>query len=94
MRKFVLAAALAMISTAALAQTVPVNGEIVKINEAQAKITLKHDAITNLDMGAMKMVFTVADPEMLTQVKVGDLVIFEADRINGKLTIVKLQPRT
>lgn len=94
MRKIILAFALAMLSTAAMAQTVPVEGEVKKINEAQGKITLKHGEITNLDMGAMTMVFTVADLEMLKVVKPGDLVTFEADRVNGKLTVVKLEPRT
>jgi Cu(I)/Ag(I) efflux system protein CusF len=94
MRKVLLALTLAMFSSVAMAQTVPVEGEVKKINEAQGKITLKHGEITNLDMGAMTMVFTVADLEMLKVVKPGDLVTFEADRVNGKLTVVKLEPRT
>lgn len=94
MRKIILAVALTMFSTAAMAQTVPVEGEVKKINESQGKITLKHGEIVNLDMGAMTMVFTVADLEMLKVVKPGDLVTFEADRVNGKLTVVKLEPRT
>jgi Cu(I)/Ag(I) efflux system protein CusF len=94
MRKVILALTLAMFSTTAMAQTVPVDGEVKKINEAQGKITLKHGEITNLDMGAMTMVFTVADLEMLKVVKPGDLVTFEADRVNGKLTVVKLEPRS
>ena len=94
MRKIILAVALVMFSTAAMAQTVPVEGEVKKINEAQGKITLKHGEIANLDMGAMTMVFTVADLEMLKVVKPGDLVTFEADRVNGKLTVIKLEPRT
>lgn len=94
MRKTILAFALAMFSTAAMAQTVPVEGEVKKINEAQGRITLKHGEIANLDMGAMTMVFNVADAEMLKVVKPGDLVTFEADRVNGKLTLVKLEPRS
>tara|TARA_R110002020_G_scaffold25225_2_gene82092 strand:+ start:977 stop:1261 length:285 start_codon:yes stop_codon:yes gene_type:complete len=94
MRKIILALTLAVMSTAAMAQTVPVEGEVKKINEAQGKITLKHGEIKNLDMGAMTMVFTVADLEMLTVAKPGDLVTFEAERVNGKLTVVKLEPRT
>ena len=93
MRKTILAVALAMFSTAAMAQTVPVEGKVKKINEAQGKITLKHDEIANLDMGAMTMVFAI-DPEVLKTVKVGDIVTFEADRVNGKLTVVKLDLRS
>ena len=71
-------------------RTQPAAGEVTKINAAQNKITLKHGPITNLDMGAMTMVFTVADPAMLGAVKVGDKVTFEADRVKGKLTVVTL----
>ncbi len=75
----------------AFAQTVPVNGEVKKIDEAQGKITLRHDPIANLDMDSMTMVFRVKDPAMLTQVAAGDKVVFEADRVNGALTIVSIR---
>lgn len=91
MRRMIAAvAAFLSLSLAALAQPVPVDGQVMKINEAQQKITLKHDAITNLDMDAMTMVFVVADPAMLKTVKVGDKVTFEADRVNGRITVTKI----
>jgi Cu/Ag efflux protein CusF len=89
---FITLAVLATTSlTAALAATVPIAGEVKKINVDQNKITLKHEPITNLDMGPMTMVFAVADPEMLKKVAVGDKVIFEADRVKGKLTITAIE---
>jgi Cu(I)/Ag(I) efflux system periplasmic protein CusF len=91
MRKFIMTAAFSLISTVALAQAVPVEGQVTKINEAQGKITLKHGAIKNLEMDAMTMVFAVADPAMLKSVKVGDKVTFEADRINGRITVTKIE---
>jgi Cu/Ag efflux protein CusF len=39
----------------------------------------------------MHMVFRVKDPIMLKQVKVGDKVKFEADRVNGRITVIKIQ---
>lgn len=93
MRRFIIAAAFSTISSLALAQAVPVQGEVTKINEAQGKITLKHGAIKNLDMEAMTMVFAVADPAMLNSVKVGDKVTFEADRVNGRITVTKIQKK-
>ncbi|OYY79069.1 MAG: RND transporter [Rhizobiales bacterium 24-66-13] len=90
MRKLMIAAALSMLSTVALAQAVPVEGQIIKIDEAQGKVTLKHGPIKNLDMDGMTMVFVAADPTMLKAVKVGDKVKFEADRVNGRLTVTKL----
>ena len=90
MRKFLFAATIALISTAALAQSAPVEGTVQKIDTAQGKITLKHGPIKNLDMDAMTMVFAAGDPGMLKGLKVGDKVRFEADRVNGRITITKL----
>ena len=77
-----------LVPAAALA----VEGEVKKINESAGKITLKHGPIENLKMDAMQMVFRVADPAMLTAVKVGDKVVFEADRVNGAITVTKIEP--
>jgi Cu(I)/Ag(I) efflux system periplasmic protein CusF len=91
MRTTLLAAALALTSSLALAQAVPANGEVTKIDSAQGKITLKHGPIKNLDMDSMTMVFRAADPEMLKAVKPGDRVVFEAERVNGQITITKMR---
>jgi Cu(I)/Ag(I) efflux system protein CusF len=37
------------------------------------------------------MVFRVQDAGMLKQVKVGDKVKFDADRINGQITVTKIE---
>ncbi|MBK1864808.1 copper-binding protein [Aestuariivirga sp. YIM B02566] len=89
-RMIITAAAFLSMSLSALAEPAPVEGQVTKINEAQQKITLKHGAIKNLDMDAMTMVFAVADPAMLKSVKVGDKVTFEADRVNGRITVTKI----
>jgi Cu/Ag efflux protein CusF len=68
-----------------------VDGEVTKIDTAQGKITLRHGPIKNLDMDSMTMVFRVQDPEMLKQVKVKDKVKFEADRVDGRLTVTKIE---
>jgi len=90
MRKFMMAATISAFATVALAQTVPTDGQVTKIDEAQGKVTLKHGPIENLDMDAMTMVFAVADPAMLKALKVGDKIKFEADRLNGRLTVTKI----
>jgi len=74
----------------AVAVPILVNGEVVKIDQAAGKMTLRHGPIKNLDMDGMTMVFRVADPAMLAKVKAGDRVTFEADRINGALTVTKI----
>ena len=56
-------------ATAAMA-----DGEVRKIDREQAKLTLKHGRIENLDMPGMTMVFRVASPKLLEGLKVGDNV--------------------
>ena len=91
MRRFISVAALVMFSTTAIAESAPVLGSVTKIDQKQGKITLKHGPIKNLEMDAMTMVFAVGDPTMLKTVKVGDKVKFEADRVNGRITVTKLE---
>lgn len=78
-------------STTAWSQAAPVDGSVEKIDQAAGKVTLKHGPIKNLDMDGMTMVFRVKDPEMLKPLKVGQKVKFEADRVNGQITVTKIQ---
>ena len=66
-------------------------GEVRKVDKDAKKITLKHDAIKNLDMPPMTMVFVVKDPAMLDQVKQGDKVRFTADKVAGVFTLVTIE---
>lgn len=67
------------------------SGTVQKIDESAEKITLQHGPIKNLDMDAMTMVFKAGDKAMLKSVKQGDKVQFTADRVNGQLTVTKIQ---
>ena len=85
-------AMLIALATTVFAQSSDVKGEVKKIDRAQGKITLKHGPIKNLDMeDPMTMVLRVKEPKMLDGLNVGDQVNFEADRINGQITITKIQ---
>ncbi len=76
----------------ASAAAVPLtDGEVRKVDKAARKVTIKHGAITNLDMPAMTMVFRVKDPAMLDQLKEGEKVKFAADKIDGTLTVTQVQ---
>jgi len=81
---------------AAAASTAPQaelsEGEIRKIDKDAGKLTLKHGEIKNLDMPPMTMVFTVAEPAMLGNLKVGDKVRFVVEQQNGKMVITKITP--
>ncbi len=68
-----------------------VNGTVKKIDEAQGKLTIDHGPIKNLDMDAMSMVFRAGEPAMLKGLKAGDKIKFDADRVNGQITVTKLQ---
>ncbi|MBI3703989.1 MAG: copper-binding protein [Rhizobiales bacterium] len=80
------------LSNRGLAQSSVVDGQVAKIDQTAGKITLKHGPLKNLGMDeGMTMVFRVQDPAMLKGVKVGDKVKFEADKVNGQFTVVKMQ---
>lgn len=66
-------------------------GIISRIDAPNGKVGIKHEAIANLKMPAMTMVFRVADPALLKELKVGDAVRFHAENPAGKLTLTRLQ---
>jgi Cu(I)/Ag(I) efflux system protein CusF len=66
-------------------------GVVRKIDMKNAKITIKHGEIVNLDMPPMSMVFTVKDPTLLDGVVRGDKVKFVAMEEGGKLFITDIQ---
>ena len=95
MRRTMLVAAVILalaLPDGAAAQAEVVNGQVTKIDESAGKITIKHGAIKKFDMDAgMTMVFRAQDPAMLRTVKPGDKVKFEADRVNGQFTVIKIE---
>ena len=85
-----LTAAAVAASTTLWAQSATSDGEVTKIDKTQAKITLRHGEIKNLDMPPMTMTFRVGDGKLLNGVSVGDRVRFAADRIGGNYTVTVL----
>lgn len=77
-----------------LAQTAPelTAGEVTKVDQSAQKITIRHGPIKKFDMeDGMTMVFRAKEPAMLKAVKPGDKVKFEADRVNGQFTVVRIE---
>jgi Cu/Ag efflux protein CusF len=66
-------------------------GEIRKVDKEAKKITIRHGAISNLDMPPMTMVFRVSDATMLDNVKAGDKVRFSADKVDGTYVVMKIE---
>jgi Cu(I)/Ag(I) efflux system protein CusF len=87
-----LALSIALLPSLGAAQSAMIDGQVTKIDESAGKITLKHGPIKKLDMDeGMTMVFRVQDPAMLKQVKVGDKVKFDAERVKGQITVTKIE---
>lgn len=99
------AAAMLAISTAAPAQTASApsaseaasalasmtEGEVRKVDKEAGKVTLRHAPIESMGMPAMTMVFRVADPKMLEQLKEGEKIRFSAARLNGAITLMSVE---
>ncbi len=67
-------------------------GEVRKVDTSQGKVTLRHGPLANLDMPAMTMVFTAADPQLLEGLKQGDKVRFTADKKDGTYIVTAIEP--
>ena len=90
MKTFTIIATLALTSAVFAAE--PYKGEVQKVDAAEGKVTLKHGAIKKFDMeDGMTMVYRVADPSMLKGLKEGDKIGFDADKVNGKFTVTKME---
>lgn len=96
MKSLMAAAFMAMAAVAgagaAAADPEMVEGEVRKVDESAGKITIKHGPIKKFDMAeGMTMVFRAGNPAMLKQVKSGDKIRFEADKVNGQFTVTKIE---
>ena len=67
--------------------------EVKKINSDTGKIMLKHGPIKNLDMPPMTMVFTVKNPALINDVKVGDKIMFNVVSESGNYVITDIQKK-
>ena len=67
-------------------------GEVKRIDKEGGKVTLKHEAIPNLGMDPMTMVFRVEDPGLLDKLKTGDKVRFKADHLKGAFAVTEIVP--
>jgi Cu/Ag efflux protein CusF len=68
-----------------------VSGTVEEVDASAGKITIDHGPIPNLDMDAMTMVFRASDPAVLKGVKTGDRIRFQADRVNGRISVIEIR---
>ncbi|GHE58137.1 hypothetical protein GCM10019059_16770 [Camelimonas fluminis] len=87
------ATTLAFIAFALPAAAQSVSGTVTKIDRAQGKLTIDHGPIRNLEMDGMTMVFRAGEPAMLEGLMAGDRILFDAERVNGQITVIKLRKK-
>jgi|SRR5450432_1581377 len=85
------AMALCAWSQAAVAQSL-IDGQVTKVDLSAGNVTIKHGPIKKLDMDhGMTMVFHAQDPDLIKTVKAGDKIKFDAEDVNGQLTVTKIE---
>lgn len=62
-----------------------------KLDTENGKITLKHEAIKNLGMPGMTMVFQVEDKTLFSGLSEGDMVHFKAEKKGTALMVTSLE---
>jgi Cu/Ag efflux protein CusF len=70
-----------------------VGAEVRRVNLRANTLSLRHEAIPNLDMPPMTMVFQVSDPGLLEGVAAGDRVWVTVDQIDGAYTVLSVEPQ-
>ena len=91
-KSLALVAGIAMSATAALAEEVVwTKGEVVKVDLAQSKVTVKHEEIKNLDMPSMTMVFFAPEKSVIEGLKQGDKKEFEFGDMNGRMIVKQVK---
>jgi Cu/Ag efflux protein CusF len=91
-KSLALVAGIAISATAALAEEVVwTKGEVVKVDLAQSKVTVKHEEIKNLDMPGMTMVFFAPEKSVIEGLKQGDKKEFEFGDMNGRMIVKQVK---
>lgn len=76
-------------SVNAIAQEASGSGEVRRVDAAAGKITIKHGAISDLQLPAMTLVYKI-DPALLKDIKPGDRVKFTAKREAGQYVVTQI----
>jgi Cu(I)/Ag(I) efflux system protein CusF len=66
-------------------------GIVRKVDKTAGKVTVAHGPLPNLKMPAMTMVFRVKDFSWLDRMQADSKIRFQAESINGVLTIVRFE---
>ncbi|HWI84075.1 copper-binding protein [Ramlibacter sp.] len=67
-------------------------GEVLEIDRAERRLTIKHGRIESLGMDPMTMEFLVRDEQLLARVQPGDKVRFAAVWQGGEYFVTRIEP--
>ena len=68
-----------------------VSARIVQVDADRGIVTLRHERIKSIDMGAMTMPFKVKDPAMLKALRAGDKVRFSVELQDDEPVITRIR---
>jgi Cu(I)/Ag(I) efflux system protein CusF len=68
-----------------------IKGEVRRIDTENRKLTIKHEAIPDLEMAGMTMAFRVADTISIDKLKAGDKIRFSLGQVQGKWVILAIE---
>lgn len=66
-------------------------GVVTEVDEANSKVTIKHEPIQSLNWPAMSMTFNVKDKKLLEKAKAGEKVQFSFVQSGSDYTITKIK---
>ena len=69
------------------------DGEVRKLDRAQAKVTIAGGEVKNLGMPAMTMVYRAKPAALLDGLAVGDRIEFTADKVDGQYVVTALKKK-
>lgn len=76
-------------SVTAVAQEATSSGEVRRVDKTEGKITIKHGAISDLQLPAMTLVYRI-EPALLADIQPGDKVRFTARRDSGQYVVTQI----
>jgi Cu(I)/Ag(I) efflux system periplasmic protein CusF len=85
--------ALGVVAALATASARAAEGEVRKIDTAQAKVTIAHGEIKALEMPAMTMVYRARPAALLDGLAVGDRVEFSAEKVDGQYVVTAIKKK-